>query len=183
MNTRTLAISSMLFWMACSNLFRIRISDESITTVDSGTLVEQFAGDIGFGEFVSMDLTSSAELANQGVEPGDISEVFMENLELEAVSPTGGDLSFIDSVDVYVEAPDLPRVLIASQDDFPEGQALVTFTLEDVDLTDYVVSESMTFDTDVSGNRPDQSTDIAARFTVAIGVTGKGACANATGNR
>lgn len=183
MNTRVLAISSMLLWMACSSLFRIRISDESITTVEQGTLLEQFAGDMGFGEFVSMDLTSSAELANQGVEPGDISEVYMENLELEAISPDGSDLAFISSVDVYVEAPDLPRVLVASQDDFPEGQALVAFDLEDVDLTDYVVSERMTFDTDVSGNRPEQTTDIAARFTVAVGVTGQGACANATGNR
>ena len=99
MNTRVLAISSMLLWMACSSLFRIRISDESITTVEQGTLLEQFAGDMGFGEFVSMDLTSSAELANQGVEPGDISEVYMENLELEAVSPDGSDLAFISSVD------------------------------------------------------------------------------------
>lgn len=155
-------------------LFNIRISDEATTTVGKGTIVEDFVGNMGFSDFIQMDLTDAAELQNQGVEPGDISEVELEMFELEAVAPEGADLAFLSAITLSVEAPDLPDVVVASADDFPEGQALVPLTLEDVDLTEYVVSESMTFTTDVSGNRPAEDTDVTARFTVRVRVTGQG---------
>lgn len=183
MTSRTLAVFSMLGWMACSSLFRITIEDEAQSTISRGTLIDEVIGDFGFSEFTAMDLTQSAELENQGVEPGDISEVYMTELELQVTSPSGGDLSFVDSVAIYVESPGLPRVLIASQDDFPVGQAVVVFDLEELDLTDYVVSESITFDTDMRGNRPEQDTTITARYALDVGVTGQGACSAASGNR
>lgn len=179
MKQRILIVGAVLGWMACGKLFSIRIGDESTTTIERGTLFEEFIGDMGYSEFTAMDLTQSAELENQGVAPGDISEVYMELLELEVAGPSGADLSFIDSVELYVEAPNLPRLLVASQDDFPAGETLVAFDLEDVDLTDYVVSERMTFDTDMAGNRPDVDTDVTALFELKVGVTGQGAC-NAT---
>ena len=56
--------------------------------------------------------------------------------------------------------------------------AWVDFDVEPVDLTEYVVSESMTFTTEVTGRRPDVDTTVEARFDVAVGVTGQGACNN-----
>ena len=48
--------------------------------------------------------------------------------------------------------------------------------LEDVDLTDYVVSQSLTIRTDVSGRRPEDETTVEARFALRVGVTSQGAC-------
>ena len=93
-----------------------------------------------------------------------------------SVEPVGVDLSFLSSIELWVEAPDLDAVLIASADSFPEGESLVVFDIEDVDLTDYVVSRSMTITTEVTGHRPDQDTLVEARFDLAVGVTGQGAC-------
>lgn len=174
--SRALSIAVPIALAACSTLFTIRVSDEAQTTVPAGTVIEQLLVDFGFSDFVSMDLTQSSELRNQGVAPGDIEDVRMELLELEAVGPVGADLSFLESMEVYVEAPDLPRLLVASADAFPPGEALVVFDLEEVDLTPYVVSTSMSFDTEVTGHRPDEDTDVVARFEVAVGVTGQGAC-------
>ena len=173
MRAHPLTAAALVLWMGCSSLFTIRIRDESVSTVPEGTVVDSLIGDIGFSDFTAIDLTQSAELQNQGVQPGDISEVFMEELQLEATSPAGADLSFIDSVAIYVEAPGLARVLLASQDTFPVGQALVDMEIEGVDLVDYAVSESMTFDVEMSGNRPEEATDITARYTLAVGVTGQ----------
>ncbi len=168
-------IFSVLGLAACdARLFTIHVRDEATTRVPAGTIVETLLGDFGFGEFVAMDITTSAELQNQGVEPGDIRDVRLELLELEATAPDGADLSFLTSLDVFVEAPDLPRVRVAFADTFPVGQPLVVFELEDVDLTPYVVSTEMTFDTEAMGSRPEEATDVTARFDVAVGVTGQG---------
>lgn len=163
--------------VACGGtLFSIRIEETTTITISEASLVESLLTDIGFEEFTSLDLTDSEELQNQGVEPGDIRETFLVEFSLEAVDPPGSDLSFIDALEVYVEAPDLPRVLIASQDSFPMGEALIDFELEGIDLTPYVVSQSMTLTTDAAGRRPDEATQVEALFALSVGVTSQGVC-------
>ena len=51
---------------------------------------------------------------------------------------------------------------------------MVPFTLSDVDLTPYVVSQSMTLTTDVSAHRPEVDTTVEARFQVNVRVTAQG---------
>jgi len=171
------AAAIVLVWSACGgDLFTVGVEDEATTTIPAATPLEVLLGDVGFGDFASMDLTSSQEIRNQGVEPGDIEEVFLVAFELEALSPDGADLSFIDRMELYVEAPGLPRRRVASQDDFPAGEAVVAFELEGVDLTDYVVSEAMTLSTEVEGRRPDDDTEVEARYGIDVGVTAQGAC-------
>lgn len=166
-----------IFAIACQNgLFTLRIRDEATTTVPRGTVLEDLVGDLGFGEFLAMDLTQRQELRNQGVEPGDIAIAELTAFSLRAVGPDGADLAFLESMSLYVEAPGLPEVLIASADDFPEGEAEVIFELTGEDLTPYVVSQSMTFTTEVRGSRPDVDTEVAASFEVEVGVTRQGAC-------
>ncbi|MBN2799099.1 MAG: hypothetical protein JXX28_08115 [Deltaproteobacteria bacterium] len=152
----------------------LHVEEASSVVVEHGTLVEALLDNFGFGEFVDMDLTSSQTLQNQGVEPGDIQDVRLEWLELEATAPEGADLSFLEAMTVSVSAPDLPEALLATAPGFPVGQALVRFEVEDLDLTDYVVSQSMSLTTDVSGSRPDEDTEVTARFSVAVGVTTQG---------
>lgn len=166
-----------LGWLACqSSLFTIEVSDSATTTVEAGTILEDLLGDLGFEEFVSMDLTAAEELQNQGVSPGDIQEVYLTSFSLTAASPDGADLSFLDSMELWVEAPGLEPALIAWQDEFPEGEGTVVFELEGVDLTDYVVSQSMTLTTEVTAHRPDQDTEVRADFSLDVGVTSQGAC-------
>jgi len=172
-------IAPLLFLLAIAcggELLRIDVRQQAETTVEQGTPLEQLIGDIGFGDFLNMDITASQELQNQGVSPGDITEVWLTQFVIEVEAPDGADLAFLESVELYIEAPDLPRVLVASATEF-DGQTRVEFELEDVDISDYVISQSMTLDTEVSGRRPDQDTDLVADFTLNIGVTQQGACA------
>ncbi|MCB9673574.1 MAG: hypothetical protein H6737_00575 [Alphaproteobacteria bacterium] len=150
------------------------VSDESEIVVEQGTLLEALLNDLQFGGFADLDITSRDAVANQGVEPGDINDVRFDELVLSATAPTDADLSFIESLSFYVEADGLDAMLVASQDDFPEGQAVVPLDLEDVDLTDYVVQPSMTLTTNVTGSRPGVDTTVLAAFTLRIRATGKG---------
>lgn len=172
----TLAAAS-LFALGCQGrLFSITIRDSADTVVPRGTVLEELTGGLGFSELTAMDLISSGELANQGVEPGDIEEAVLTVFELEATGPDGADLSFLQSVSLYVEAPDLPRELVASRSGFEEGETVAGFDVTEVDLADYIVSRSMTLSTEVRGNRPDEDTEVRASFEVKVGVTGQGAC-------
>jgi hypothetical protein len=157
-------------------LIFIEVDQQTTTTVERGTLLDDLVGDLGLDDFLDMDITTSSELQNQGVEPGDISSVELTLFELEVLAPDGGDLSFLSSVELYVEAPDLPEIRVASATDLPEGQPTVVFDLDRVDLTDYVVSRSMTLSTDISGHRPEEDTEVRAHFVLDVGVTTQGAC-------
>ncbi len=169
----------LLLALACGGgLFTITVREESRVLVERGTLVENLVADLGFESFLDLDLTETEELANQGVEPGDIREVFLVDFVLEATAPAGADLAFIDSLDVLVSAPGFPEVVIAHQDDFPQGVAVVALDLEPVDLTPYTVSQSMSITTDVRGHRPEVDTEVEARFAIDVGVTGQGVCNN-----
>ena len=165
----------MLFMLVgCSSLLTLSIEETATTTVEGGTVLEDLLGDLGFEEFVTMDLTSSEELQNQGVEPGDISQSALTLLELSVIEPEGGDLSFLESMAVSVSSPDVPGVLVAAQDTFPVGVSTVAFDLEEVDLTPYIVSKALSLTTEVSASRPDEDTVVEARFIVDVTATVQG---------
>ncbi len=174
---RYVAVGSFaLVWSACESLSTFHLNETSEATIERGTLVEDLAGDLGFGDFLEMDISESATLRNAGVEPGDIREVRLEAFTLDVTSPEGGDLSFIRDLAFYVEADGLPRERIAWQDTFPEGAGFVEMNLDDVDLTDYAVSETMSITTEVTGGRPDEDTTVDATVDIAVGATVQGAC-------
>ncbi len=171
------ALLPCLLFLGCEgSLFRITVEESSEVQIGGRSVFEQLLGDIGFDGFATMDLTEAAELQNQGVAPGDIREVYLVDFVLTATDPASADLSFLDRMDLLVSAPDLPTVRVATQNDFPAGVSSVTFELEDVDLTDYLVSEAMTLTTDVTGRRPDDDTVVRAEFAIEVGVTRQGAC-------
>jgi hypothetical protein len=171
----TLAAVAAVVALACGgSLFSITLEDTAEADIPRGTILEELTGGLGFEAFTAMDLTQSQELQNQGVAPGDIEEAELTDFTLEAVS--GDDLSFLSRLELYVEAPGLPRELVASGSDFPEGVRAVELDMTGVDLADYIVSESMTLTTDVTGNRPQEDTTVAATYTLRVGVTGQGAC-------
>lgn len=165
---------TLIALLGCTNLTTLSIEESAEATVEKGSILEDLLGDFGFSEFVTMDLTASEKMQNQGVGPGDIEDVNLIYFEMEAIGPDGADLSFIQSMDILVEAPGLEQRLMASADDFPEGQALVPFTIEDLDLTPYVVSQEMTISTDVTAHRPEVDTQVEARFQVDVRVTVQG---------
>lgn len=155
-------------------LTTIELDGEATTRIEGATILETLVGDLGFESFISMNLVESDELENQGVESGDIRNARLVGFELEAVSPQDTDLSFIDDMTILVSSPNLAEQPVARADAFPVGAPLVAFDVEDVDLTDYIVSESLTIGTDVAGRRPDQATEVQARYRIEIGVTLQG---------
>lgn len=167
---------------ACDGLTSFNIDGSTTTEVPAGTLLEALVGDVGFSDLLNMDITENTEMQNQGVGPEDIREVRLTSFRLVVVEPNGADLSFLQSMTLSVEAPDVAKVRVASADSFPEGVGTVDFDLDDVDLAPYAVSQSMTLTTDVNGRRPDEDTTIRAEYEMSIKATLKGVTSAASGD-
>ncbi len=177
MCTRGLVFFPLLL-VGCGNssLFTIDVSESSTVEIEgAGALgdVTNLVGNLGFDGFTEMNIVESEELANQGVSPGDIEEASVEYFALTVEVPTDGDLSFINTMDIYVEADGLETRLVASQTDFDSN--VVEFDLEQLDLTDYIISEAVTITTDVNGALPSENTTVRADITISVGVTAQGA--------
>lgn len=177
MRPEPLAVCVLAALAGCGDtvLTRIDVEGAAVATVEGSGLLGELLDGLGFDGFASMDIASSEELQNQGVEPGDIKDARLVSFELEVLEPEDGDLSFLQELSVSVSAPDLPQVLLASQVAFPEGTTLVPFDVEDVDLTDYVTSRSLTLSTEATGEPPTEDTTLEARYVIDVGVTLRGA--------
>lgn len=166
-----------LMGMACSGgLASIEIERQGRAEIPKGTVVEDLLGEVGLEDLMKMDLTTASELENQGVEDGDLRHVHLQGFTLAVEAPDDQDLSFLDEVEIYVEAPGLERRRVAAQSDFPEGARSVALELAEIDVVDYVVSESMTLTSEVSGRRPAQATTLLATVRFDVVVTAQGAC-------
>ncbi|MCB9663104.1 MAG: hypothetical protein H6732_03255 [Alphaproteobacteria bacterium] len=163
--------------LACEGaLLTIPVEDSAQTTIRQGTVLESVLGDLGLDGFTALDVTASQELQNQGVEPGDIVDVRLVRFDLAVVAPEDGTFDFLGGLDVLVEAPGLPEVRIARMDQKSPGDQTLSLAVEDVDLTPYVTSRSMTITTDAQGGRPTEDTTVEATFELSVGVTTQGAC-------
>ena len=176
----SLGRTMVVLMVACQGqVATIELSESATATIEGqSTLggITDLVGSLGFDGFTEMDISQSQELVNQGVQPGDIETAVVTSFTLSAIDPDGADLSFISSLEIWVEAEGLDPVLVASQVDFPEGVSVVDFDLEEVDLVDYVVSDSMKITTEASGTVPSDTVTIEANATFEIGVTVQGAC-------
>lgn len=155
----------------------IAVTGSSSTTVEAGTVIEDLVGDLGFGEFVSMDLTKAQELQNQGVAPADISSAVLTDFTLTATSGEP-DLSFFSAMDLTVEAEPYDVLRVAWSESFAEGSATVDFKTTGADIREYVTSQSMTLTADATAHRPEEDTEVRGDWTVDVGVTTEGAVSN-----
>jgi hypothetical protein len=161
--------------ITCGGLDNFLIEEQSRAVIQSGSLLEQFAGAAGFGEFATVDITQNQSLQNQGVERHQIDSVKILSLTMTIVDPQGEDFTFLDSIEFFVEADGLPKVSIATGGPFPSGASTVELTIPDQDLADYAASESMNITTEARGRRPDQDTTIDANLMLDVDVNVEGA--------
>lgn len=159
----------------CDGLDTFHIGESSESVIPKGTLLEQFAGDLGFGGFLNMDLSQNQELKNQGVEKHQVDSVYMTALTLTITSPAGSDFTFIDELEFYVASEGLPTVRIAHGGPFTAGEGAVSLELDDVDLAPYVTADSMNITSDATGRRPAEDTTIRGDMAFAVDVNVGGA--------
>jgi hypothetical protein len=106
----------------------------------------------------------------------DISRAELVRITLTVIEPAAADLSFVDRIEVFAEAPDLPRVRVAHLDQTPRQSNDVELEIDDVDLRDYVASDRVTLVARIDGQAPAMDVRVRATVVLDIGVTVRGAC-------
>ena len=161
----------LLLLATCSNLDNLEVVESSEATLSGASIFERLIGDLGFGDWLNLDLTQNETLANQGVERHQLDTVYLQSLTLAIIDGRDEqDFSFIESIQFYVSSDTLDRKLIAQGSDFEPGLKIVGLDVEPLNLAAYASEESMTITTDVEGHRPDYQTRIKADITLNIDV-------------
>jgi hypothetical protein len=151
----------------CGTVDKIEVGTGASAQIAKATLLEELLGVVDFSEFDEIDF--SKDIANQGVNEDQIDSVKLSSFVVEADG--GATLDFIESVEFYAEAPDLPRILVASSAGF-QGETTVELDLEeDVELKPYVVAPYMTLAAEVKGKRPEEDTVVTAEVKLAVDIT------------
>lgn len=148
------------------------VEDERSTTVEGAGVLGEILAALDFSGLNDFDVTIEQRMADQGVEPGDLESVLLTRLDLSA-SP---DLSFLESLEVYVSAEGVDEVLVAHSEAFPEGQETVALELTDADLVDHVVAGDMRFRVEARGSAPVDDTEVKVLVEVDVQATSQGAC-------
>lgn len=160
-----------LLLLGCG-LLRFEIEEEASTEVQGAGLLGELLQTLSFTGLDDFDATVEQEIADQGVEPGDVRSLVLTRLALSAEP----DLSFIDTMEIYVSAPGVDEVRVAHGADFPPGQAEVELELDEVDLVEALVAGAMTFRVEVDGTAPVEDTQVTLDIAAEVEASAKGAC-------
>jgi hypothetical protein len=127
---------------------------------------------LDLGGLDDFDVAIEQELADQGVEPGDLRSVVVTRFAL-----TGDpDLGFLSSMAVYVSADGVPEIEVARTGDVPDGATSVELAPTGADLTEAVTAGAMRFRIEAAGDAPRDDTVVTAAVAAEVEATPKGAC-------
>jgi hypothetical protein len=102
------------------------------------------------GGFNSVSLSQEKSFQNAGVEPGDVDSIKVTSVRFEGKNPQIDRLDvLLESVTIWVEAPNLERKTIAMGANFPQNSTAVDLTVPDVELQPYAEAPSMKVGADV----------------------------------
>lgn len=166
---RLAALAGAVVLCTCGTLDRFDVSTSASAEIQKATILEELLGAVNFSGFDKLNFAQ--QIANQGVSEEQIDSVKIKTLVLHTAEGESTTLDFIKSAKFYAEAEGLPRVLVASSDDFA-GETSVEMDVEaELELKPYVVAPSMTLSAEVEGKRPQEDTKITADVTLMVDAT------------
>lgn len=166
---RFLMVASIVTLTSCSSLATFEITETAEAHIEKGSLLEQLVGSMGFGDFLSMDVTANQELQNSGVQKRHIESVSLQSLTLVIVDPAQDQgFDFIESLEFSIDSPGSEPARIAYGGPFEETDKSVELSVESVELAPYATDASMDITTDVTGRRPDHDTTVEAQMVLEV---------------
>lgn len=150
---------------ACHATIDIPIT--SSTTVQGGTLFQNLLAQ-SFGDFTSIDLASTSEFKNAGIDKDDVESVRLSGLTLTVTAPAGGTLEFVDEIAFFVQADGLPKVKVAEATNVPDSATTLVLTTTNVEIAPYVTAPKLSLTTETKAHAPRSETTLEAKavFTV-----------------
>jgi hypothetical protein len=155
-----------LVLIACNPTVSFDSPVEATATIQGSSL--PISGPLTGLGFNNINFNQSANLSNNNTDKDHVVHVTQKSFTLSVTSPSGGDLSFLQSLAFSVSAANLPTVEIAHQTVFPKGQASVDMVIDNVDLAPYAKADSFSITSTGSGTAPSKDTTIDIKLVLTI---------------
>jgi hypothetical protein len=121
-------------------LTKFDIDYDSQVTIESTTIID-LPFDVSTPD---METNSESEFEVNDTRKDLIEEILLKEITLTLTFPEMSDFSFLESIEVYINAEDLEEVLIASKTVVDETASVLELDLTDTDLQDYIKKDSFT---------------------------------------
>jgi hypothetical protein len=167
MRTLTALAASGLALLGCNPTVSFDTTVQGTSTIP-GSALGPLSGPLTLTGFNNINFSQQANLANNNTDKGHIDHVRVKSISLTVTSPSGGDLSFLQTLSFSIESPNVPKVEIANLNVFPKGQATVHMALDNVDLAPYAKADSLTITSAGTGTSPSQDTTIGITMVLTI---------------
>ncbi|HXS36989.1 MAG TPA: hypothetical protein VN721_09825 [Flavipsychrobacter sp.] len=90
-----------------------------------------------------MPTYSQQFLSQYNTSPSKVNSAKLQSYTMQILKPVGGYFDFIDTVQIYLSAPNQPEVLVAYNNNVPHDQNTVTMTSTYTELKNYFLQDSM----------------------------------------
>ncbi len=160
--------------LTCGDLDSFEVEQSSTTMIPGMTPTEPYLDDLAFSDFANIDLAADETLASEDVRKNQIDAVNLITLSLTITAPASGqDLTFLSSIEFFIEAEGQPKERIAFGGPFQSGTQSAYMNIDTLDLHPYVAAETMSITTKIAGTRPQNTTTIVAytNFLVDVDVS------------
>jgi hypothetical protein len=137
--------------------FDVPVSGE--TTVDSGGLIGELLGGLGFDDFAALDLEGTQEFKNEDVRKEQVTSAFVTSLNLSIQEPQGANFDWLNAIAFSASADDVDTEEVASAD-IPDGKSAVACEVAGVDVGPYIRADSFSITTEVEAVHPPQDTTV-----------------------
>lgn len=164
--------------LAGCGLLRLEVEQDASTTVEGAGVLGGLLQTLDLGDLDDFDLTVEQELADQGVEPGDLRSVTLTSFVLRG----DPDLGFLSGLEVSVSAEGIAPFVVARTGDVAPGTTEVALELPDADLAEAITVGGLRFTIDASGEPPADDTVVSAHVVAEVVATPQGACRAASGD-
>ena len=86
----------------------------------------------------SIPTNSQAVFSGKDTRQDLIEEIILSKMDLNIIAPTGNNLDFFESIEVFMSASDLPEVSIASKMNIADGLSILKLDPSGANIKDYI---------------------------------------------
>ena len=166
---RLFAASLLALSLCGCGLVQFDVPQEGDSQVQGCSGITCVLNTFGFSNFLTMNLSQTQEWQANAAQKDKISSAKLTSLTLDVTKPAGGDMSFLKTLNFYISAQNLPKILVADGSTFPPGVSHIELNMHpEAELAPYVKADTFSLTTDVTGSQPAQDETIHAKVIVHI---------------
>jgi hypothetical protein len=122
---------------------------------------------------ISIPTNSQQFISGNNTTVNDITSVSMKSATIQMTAPSGANFDYLDSINVYLSATNLPTILFASKTSIPKGQNTINLDLSpaDTSMKSYFLKDTLNISANAHFNNLPPANYSVIQTTITFHVT------------